>query len=98
MKLGIYVFTKLFIFIVLCLSVILTIKYFTQAKEIAKVKEKSVKKYSLANLTSIQQVMIDHDVSKEINRIINSLTKIKVIIFCSYLILVIYVLWSLFIW
>ena len=90
-----YVFIKIAILVFTIINFVLLTKLFVVTKKIATVKQASVQKYSLVNLTAKQQVLIDKDVAAKINSIITSTKKIKKIIFLCYIILFLLVL-SLF--
>lgn len=90
-----YVFIKIAILVFTIINFVLFTKLFVVTKKIATVKQASVQKYSLVNLTAKQQVLIDKDVSAKINNIITNTKKIKKIIFLCYIILFLLVL-SLF--
>lgn len=91
-----HIFIKIAILTFTIINFALLAKLFIVTKEIASVKQASVQKYSLVNLTAKQQVLIDKDVSAKINNIIINAKKIKMIIFFCYVILFLLVL-SLFI-
>lgn len=90
-----YVFIKIAILVFTIINFALLAKLFVVTKKIATVKQASVRKYSLVNLTAKQQVLIDKDVSAKINNIIISARKMKKVIFLCYIILFLLVL-SLF--
>lgn len=90
-----HIFIKIAILAFTIINFALLAKLFIVTKEIASVKQASVQKYSLVNLTAKQQVLIDKDVAAKINSIITSTKKIKKIIFLCYIILFLLVL-SLF--
>lgn len=90
-----YVFIKIAILVFTIINFVLLTKLFVVTKKIATVKQASVQKYSLVNLTAKQQVLIDKDVSAKINNIITNTKKIKKVIFLCYIILFLLVL-SLF--
>jgi len=72
-----HTFIKIAILAFTIINFALLAKLFIVTKEIASVKQASVQKYSLVNLTAKQQVLIDKDVSAKINNIIINAKKIK---------------------
>lgn len=91
-----YFFIKIAILVFTIINFALLSKLFIVTKEIATVKQASIQKYSLVNLTAKQQVLIDKDVAAKINNIVTNAKKIKMIIFWCYIILFLLVL-SLFV-
>jgi hypothetical protein len=92
-----YVFIKIAILVFTIINFALLAKLFVVTKKIATVKQASIQKYSLVNLTAKQQVLIDKDVSAKINNIIIGARKIKKVIFLCYIILFLLVLTLFFI-
>jgi len=93
-----HIFIKIAILAFTIINFVLLTKLFVVTKKIATVKQASVQKYSLVNLTAKQQVLIDKDVAAKINSIITSTKKIKKIIFLCYIILFLLVLSLFFIY